>query len=157
MKTTLYLSTNLANWKSLICCGTSLFQDSSLFQKQSLGVLGKKRCSQKFPKIHRETPVPESFFLIKLQNLALFSKLANIYQTWRKWKRLKVNKINPSSKHKIWRLKDNDLLQNFIPCFYFNWKSLIKMRCKSSLLFLNDSFVIIIFFLWIPAYLTFRY
>ena len=30
-------------------------------------VFCKKRCSKKFCKIHRKTPVPESLFLIKLQ------------------------------------------------------------------------------------------
>ena len=36
-------------------------------QKQSPDVFCKKRCSQKFCKIHRKTPVSESLFLIKLQ------------------------------------------------------------------------------------------
>ena len=35
-------------------------------QKQPPDVFLKKRCSEKFRKIHRKTPVPESLFLIKL-------------------------------------------------------------------------------------------
>ena len=31
----------------------------------------RKRCSYKFPKIHRKTPVPEFLFLINLQALGL--------------------------------------------------------------------------------------
>ena len=37
------------------------------YQKQPPEVLCKKSCSQKFRKIHRKTPVPESLFLTKLQ------------------------------------------------------------------------------------------
>ena len=34
----------------------------ALIQKQPAEVFCKKRCSQKFRKIHREAPVPESLF-----------------------------------------------------------------------------------------------
>ena len=34
----------------------------SEFQKQPREVFYKKRCSQKFHKIHRKTPVPKSLF-----------------------------------------------------------------------------------------------
>ena len=34
----------------------------SVFQKQPWEVSYKKRCSQKFRKIHRKTPVPETLF-----------------------------------------------------------------------------------------------
>ena len=44
------------------------------FQKQPPEVFYKKRCSQKFPKIHRKTPVPESFFLIVAKNVTLLKK-----------------------------------------------------------------------------------
>ena len=36
-------------------------------QKQPPEVFCKKRCSEKFRKIHKKTPVPESLFFIKLQ------------------------------------------------------------------------------------------
>ena len=36
-------------------------------QMQPPEVFFEKRCSKKFRKIYRKTPVPESFFLIKLQ------------------------------------------------------------------------------------------
>ena len=44
-------------------------------QKQPPEVFCEKRCSWKFHKIHRKTPVPESLFLIKLQALGTLAQV----------------------------------------------------------------------------------
>ena len=45
-----------------------------LAEKQPLEVLCKKSCSQKFRKIHRKTPVPESLFYWSLQKNTIFTE-----------------------------------------------------------------------------------
>ena len=47
-----------------------IFSKLDFLKKQPPKAFCKKRCSQKFHKIHRKTPVPESF-LIKLLALGL--------------------------------------------------------------------------------------
>ena len=47
-------------WKKHYCTGD--VQICPSFQKQLPEVFCKKRCSQKFRKIHRKTPMPWSFF-----------------------------------------------------------------------------------------------
>ena len=48
-----------------------LFNDFSSVFLAATEVFCKKRCSEKFRKIHGETPVPEPLFLIKLQTRGL--------------------------------------------------------------------------------------
>ena len=48
-----------------------LIQSISFAQKQPPEVFHRERCSKKYYKIHRKTPVPESLFLIKLQATGL--------------------------------------------------------------------------------------
>ena len=53
------------------------------FEKQPLEVLCKKRCSEKFRKNHRKTPVPESFFNNELQALGCnFNKKETLEQVF---------------------------------------------------------------------------
>ena len=54
--------------------GSYLEPDLSEIQQQPLQVFWKKRCSQKFCKIHRKIPVPEIFFLSFFKDQSFMEK-----------------------------------------------------------------------------------
>ena len=83
-----------------------------LIQKQPPEVFCKKRCSQKFHKIHKKTPVPES----------LFNKVAGLRPATLLKKRLwhRYFKVQPYSYERktleLWPRKKNVVLQCYVSC-----------------------------------------